>query len=578
MDRNLLLTLEKPGRYVGGELNSVVKTGDMTRFALCFPDVYEIGMSHLGLQILYFLLNARDDVACERAFMPWFDMRELLMREKQPLYALESGDGLAGFHFVGFTLQYEMAYTNVLAMLDLADIPLLSRDRGDGHPIVCAGGPCATNPQPMADFIDFFFIGDAEAGLNEIMDVWGEKKHTRSGFLRAIAHMPGVYVPAVYDEAPYTVKRAVAADLSFFPTTLITPLIEAVHDRAVLEPARGCMRGCRFCQAGYIYRPMRQRGVGDLLAQAAQILESTGHEEISLLALSVCDFTQFEALVDGLCALTDEKKVNISLPSTRLDALPVLEKIKSVRKSSLTVAPEAGSQRLRDAINKGLSEQEIIDGCYRAFTAGYDKIKLYFMSGLPGETDEDRDEILRLCDDIVSAYYRLPYEARTRPVGVSVSTACFVPKAHTPLQWAAQIPPECFADEQRELKARVKNKRVTYRYHDAKTAQIEGLLARGGRNTGAVIMKAYESGCIFDGWTEHFSYDKWTDACRHAGIDLHHEVHRRRDENEPLPWDFIDMGVTKAFLLREWQKSQAAQTTPNCRENCAGCGIEVCHA
>jgi len=589
-----LLKLTKPARYTGGEVNAVNKkiTPEMTRFALCFPDVYEIGMSHLGLQILYFLMNKRDDTYCERVFMPWLDMVDYLKETDQPLFALETGDELCKFDILGFTVQFEMSYTNILAMLDLAKIPLRAKDRDETHPLICAGGPCAVNPEPMADFVDFFYIGDAEAALDTILD--RHKLHKASGgtkeeFLTSILDIPGVYVPRFYDvsyngdgtlksftseNAPATVKRAIAPTLDYFPETLITPLTEAVHNRAVLELARGCMRGCRFCQAGFIYRPMRERGVGELLEQAEQLLKTTGHDEISLLSLSACDYSNFAQLVDRLIEFTEKKRVNISLPSTRLDAIETLAKVQAVRKSSLTVAPEAGSQRMRDIINKNLTEEEILEGCYRAFLSGFDKIKLYFMGGLPSETTEDMQAIVDLCDKVVDAYYRLTYEERRRPVSVSVSTACFVPKPFTPFQWAAQVLPADFISQQQLVKSWVRNKRVTYRYHDAKTAQVEGVLARGCRRVGKLIEAAYKNGAIFDSWSDQFNPQIWQAAFEETSLDPAFYTHRERPTDELLPWDFIDVGVTKNFLMREWEKSKKGETTPNCRDACAGCGIK----
>ena len=594
MNPSQLLKFTKPARYTGGEVNAVYKKipPEMTRFALCFPDVYEIGMSHLGLQILYFMMNRREDTYCERAFMPWLDMVDYMKETGQPLFALETGDGLGKFDIVGFTLQFEMSYTNILAMLDLAQIPLRSKDRDETHPLICAGGPCAVNPEPMADFVDFFYIGDAEAALDAILD--RHKQHKANGgtkeeFLINILDIPGVYVPRFYDvsynsdgtlssftseKAPATVKRAIAPVLDYFPDTLITPLTEAVHNRAVLELARGCMRGCRFCQAGFIYRPMRERGINELLQQAVQLLEATGHDEISLLSLSACDYSNFAELVDRLIELTEKKRVNISLPSTRLDAIETLAKVQAVRKSSLTVAPEAGSQRMRDIINKNLTEEEILEGCYRAFLSGFDKIKLYFMGGLPGETTEDMQAIVDLCDKVVDTYYRLTYEERRRPVSVSVSTACFVPKPFTPFQWAAQDLPVDFITKQQSIKSWVRNKRVTYRYHDAKVAQIEGVLARGDRRAGGLIEAAYKRGAIFDSWSDYFNPQIWMDAFEETGLDPAFYTHRERPTDEILPWDFIDIGVTKKFLISEWEKSQKCETTPNCRDACAGCGIK----
>ena len=588
-----VIKMVKPARYTGGEVNAVSKkiTPDMTRFAFCFPDIYEIGMSHLGLQILYFLLNKRDDTYCERVFMPWLDMVEHLRSTDQSLFVIETGDSLVDFDILGFTLQFEMSYTNILAMLELAGIPLYGSQRDDTFPIICAGGPCAVNPEPVADFFDFIYIGDGEASLDTVLDRYYENKKnggTKLDFLKNILDVPGIYVPMFYEVdynddgtvrtfsseiAPAKVSRALSPELSFYPEKMLAPLTEAVHDRTVLEIARGCMRGCRFCQAGYIYRPMRERSVTELVEQTKRLLASTGHDEISLLSLSACDYSNFELLVDKLLEVTQEQRVNISLPSTRLDAIDTLAKVQAVRKSSLTVAPEAGSQRMRDIINKNLTEEEILEGCYRAFLSGFDKIKLYFMAGLPGESASDLDAIVDLCNKIVDAYYRLTYEERRRPVSISVSTACFVPKPFTPFQWATQVRPEDFIAGQQAVKSSVRNKRVTYRYHDAKTAQVEGVLARGDRRLSKVIELAYKNGALFDGWSDQFNPELWRQAFEVAGIDPDFYTHRERAVDEIFPWDFVDIGVSKKFLVREWEKSQNAVTTPNCREMCTGCGV-----
>lgn len=587
-----LLTLTKPGRYTGGEVNAVLKaiTPSTTRFAFCFPDVYEMGMSNLGLQMLYFFINRREDTYCERVFMPWFDMIELLKKEDKPLFAIESGDELKKFDILGFTLQYEMSYTNILAMLDLAKIPLRSKDRDETFPIICAGGPCATNPEPMADFIDFFYIGDGEASLDLILDQYNKHKGNKQKFLESIASINGVYVPQFYDvtyndnntiknhtpnnsNAPGTVNRAFLPKLDFFPETFIIPLTETVQDRAVIEIARGCVHGCRFCQAGFIYRPMRERGVHELINTAEKLIDTTGYSEISLLSLSACDHSNFSELVDQLIELTTEKRVNISLPSTRLDASSLSTLAKTVRKTSLTVAPEAASQRMRNKINKNLTEEEILDGCYRAYITGFDKIKLYFMSGLPHEQEEDTLAIPTLCEKIVDTYYKLSYEERKRPVSVSVSTSCFVPKPFTPFQWAAQVNPSEFITTQKNIKSQIRNKRITYRYHDAKTAQIEGVLARGDRKIGKAIEAAYKQGAVFDGWSEHFYYSTWLNAFEEAGINLDF-YNREREADEILPWDFINMGVSKEFLRREWDKSINESISTNCRDGCVGCGLK----
>jgi len=575
-----LLTLDKPGRYTGGELNVVTKDihSEMIRFAFCFPDVYEVGMSHYGLQLLYFFINQRDDTYCERAFMPWFDMIDLLKETQVPLFTTESGDDLSEFDILGFTLQYEMSYTNVLAMLELSGIPLRSSARDDAHPIICAGGPCATNPEPMADFIDFFYIGDGEASIHGVLDAYKEHKRigsSKDDFLLSIAVMDGIYVPKFYKTeynsdntlsvfepivhgVPVQITRAFIPELTFFPEKMVMPIMETIHDRSVVEISRGCKRGCRFCQAGYIYGPVRERPLDALLDHAEKLLDSSGSEEISLLSLSACDYSAFNDLLDELVVLTERRNVNISLPSSRLDAifLDALKKTQKVRKSSLTVAPEAGSQKMRDVILKNLTEENILDGCYNAFSSGFDKIKLYFITGLPFENKTDQLAISDLCDKIVSKYYELSAEQRKRPPSVSVSCAMFVPKAHTPFQWAAQVDIEAFVQDQRDIKDVINKKRVSYRYHDAKTGFIEAILARGDRRLSDVIEKVYLSGAIFDGWSEHFAYDKWLTAFECCGIDPKFYANRERCENELLPWDFINMGVSKSALLNQWQKAK----------------------
>ena len=561
---DLLLQVTKPGRYIGNEIHMVKKDPkNKTRFAFCFPDVYEVGMSHLGLQILYFFLNRREDVYCERAFMPWTDMAELMKENNLPLYALETGDPLRNFSFVGFTLQHEMSFTNVLAMLDLAGLPLRSAERNEDMPIICAGGPCACNPEPMAEFIDFFYIGDGEATLDEIMDIYAECSGKQE-FLTKIASLSGIYVPAFYESAynedgtlkkfevintsaPKSVKRAHISSLdeTFFPDRLLVPLIECTHHRATLELFRGCKRGCKFCQAGSIHQPIRYRKPETLLAQAEALLDSTGHEEISLVSLSTSDYPYFDELLDGLLKITKERQVNISLPSLRVDAVSVaaMQKTQAVRKSSLTFAPEAGTQRLRDVIRKDITDEDIANGCRTAFEAGFDRVKLYFMTGLPTETLEDTEAIVELAHAVVEEYYQLAKDRRIRPVSVNISCSCFVPKPFTPFQRESQDKADVFMEKQRLIKSKIKKKQISYRYHDAKTAIVEGVLARGDRRVGEAIEAAYRNGAIFDSWSELFNFEAWEQAFADTGVSFDFYAHRQRPNDELLPWDFIDMGV-----------------------------------
>ena len=601
---DILLQIEKPARYLGNEYNAVYKdTASVdVRFAMCFPDVYEIGMSYLGIQIIYDMLNRRDDVYCERVYSPWMDL-DAVMRERQiPLFALESQDPIKDFDFLGITLQYEMCYTNVLQVLDLGQIPLKSKDRTLDHPFVMGGGPCVYNPEPLADFFDLFYIGEAETVFYDLMDCYKEWKKnggTREEFLIQAAQLPGIYVPSLYDVAynedgtiksfepkfdniPKQIKKQVVTDLAetYYPSKPVVPFIKVTQDRVVLEIMRGCIRGCRFCQAGNVYRPNRERDLEFLKKYAHDMLTNTGHEEISLSSLSSSDYSCLEDLTTYLIQEFGSKKnVNISLPSLRIDAfsLDVMSQVQDVKKSSLTFAPEAGSQRMRDVINKGLTEEVIFSGAMEAFNGGWNRVKLYFMLGLPGETYDDIEGIAKLSNDIASLYYTIPKDKRPNPrVDVVSSTSFFVPKPFTPFQWVAQNTTEEFKDKQRFLNHKMKDqlnrKSMRYNWHDFDLTALEGFLARGDRKVGEVILKAYEKGCLFDSWSEHFFYDRWVESMKDADIDPFFYTGRVREFDEILPWDFIDAGVTKEFLWREYEQSQKEVVTPNCREKCAACG------
>lgn len=602
LNDEILLKIEKPARYIGNEVNSVNKDVSKVdlRFAMCFPDVYEIGMSHLGIQILYDMFNQREDTWCERVYSPWPDLDKIMREEKIPLFALESQDAVKDFDFLGITLQYEMCYTNILQILDLSQIPLLSKDRSEDMPVVIGGGPCAYNPEPLADFFDLFYIGEGETVYYQLLDAYKENKKaggSREDFLEKAAGIPGIYVPAFYDVeyhedgtiacfkpncscAPEKVEKQVVLDVTdtYYPKAPVVPFIKATQDRVTLEIQRGCIRGCRFCQAGMLYRPTRERKLEYLKQAARDMLEHTGHEEISLSSLSSSDYSKLPELIHFLIEEFEEKGVNISLPSLRIDAfsLDVMSKVQDIKKSSLTFAPEAGTQRLRDVINKGLTEEDILEGAGSAFDGGWSRVKLYFMLGLPTETEEDMLGIAELAEKIAKRYYEIPKEKRHGKCQIVVSTSFFVPKPFTPFQWAPMFTKEQFLDKARFVKeairAQLNQKSIKYNWHEADVTVLEGILARGDRRVAPVIAKAYEKGSLFDSWSEYFKPQAWEEAFQETGVDPDFYIMRERPVTEILPWDFIDMGVTKNFLVREWNRAKEGEVTPNCKMQCSACG------
>lgn len=597
----ILMQVEKPARYIGNEINMVVKDPKDVdiRFAFCFPDSYEVGMSYVGLQILYFFMNRRDDVYCERVFAPWHDMEQKMRDNNIELFTLETGTSVRKFDFVGFTLQYEMTYTNIINMLNLGNIPIWSKDRTEDDPIIIAGGPCAYNPEPLADIIDIFYIGEGEVKYDEFFDLYKEIKKqggTKEDFYIKLLKMDGIYIPKFYDvdykengeikefkplhqDAPKKIKKVIVNNMDdvFYPDKQLVPLIDVVHDRVSLEVFRGCIRGCRFCQAGYVYRPVREKSADAILEKSKTLVETSGHEEVSLTSLSTADYSDFRNLAEGLLEQFKDEKVNIALPSLRIDAFSVdlMKKVQGVRKSSLTFAPEAGTQRLRDVINKGITEEEILRGSSLAFEGGWDRVKLYFMVGLPTETYEDVKGIAKLASDIVDKFYELPKGKRNRGVSVTVSSSCFVPKAFTPFQWSAQDTCEEFLKKQHLLKDSNQRKQVKVNYHEPTVSSIEGILARGDRKVAKLIVKAWENGAKFDGWTESFKYNAWLKALEQTGLSREFYANRERSYDEILPWDHISIGVSKRFFIEEMEKAKNEAITPNCRQDCSMCGAKV---
>lgn len=609
----ILLNIEKPARYIGNEVNMVVKDPESVdiRYAMCFPDVYDIGMSHLGIQIIYDLLNKRDDVYCERVYSPWVDLDKIMREKNIPLFALESQDSVKDFDFIGITLQYEMCYTNILQLLDLSQVTLLSKDRGEDEPIVMGGGPCSYNPEPVADFFDIFYMGEGETEFYHLLDLYKENKKnggTRKEFLEMAAEIPCMYVPAFYDvtynedctikemvpnnpHAKGGVRKDIVLDFDKveYPEKPLVPFIKVTQDRCVLEVQRGCIRECRFCQAGSVYKPLREKSLEKLKYLATTMLKATGQEEISLSSLSTSDYSHLKELIDFLIEECKSRHINISLPSLRIDAfsLDVMSKVQDVKKSSITFAPEAGTQRMRNVINKGLTEEDILNGCEQAFKGGWNKVKLYFMLGQPTETNDDVDGIMDLCEKIAELYYEtVPKEKRNGKCQITASTSFFVPKPFTPFQWAPMCTSKVFLDKARrvndKLKTLLNRKSIKYHWHESDISVLEGLLARGDRKLAKTILYVYEKGGIYDAWSEFHNEELWQEAIKETNIDVDFYVTRERKEDEIFPWDFIDTGVTKNFLLREWHNAHNETATPNCRMKCSGCGAAsfgggICH-
>ncbi len=596
---SILKSVQKPGRYIGGEYNSVIKDKNSVkcRFAFCFPDTYEIGMSNLGVRILYDIMNKDKDVYCERVYAPWTDMKEKMEQYGLPLSSIETGDPLSAFDMVAFSLQYELCYTTALAMIKLSGFPLYSRDRGEDTPIIIAGGPCVYNSEPIADFFDLINVGEGEEVLLEICHLYNRMKddgsYTRSAFLREASHIEGVYIPSLYevsynddgtikeyrpkfDDVPGKIRKRIVKDMDKapYPEKLVMPYIETVHDRIVLEVYRGCIRGCRFCQAGMVYRPVREKSPETLCKQARCLFDNTGYDEISLISLSISDYSELPKLTDELLSWTDEKRVSLSLPSLRIDSFSeeLMQKVSSVRTGGITFAPEAGTQRLRDVINKNVTEEDLMRSVGIAFRGGKSNIKLYFMNGLPTETMEDIKGISDLSERVVGEYFKLPKPERPKGIGVTISVSCFVPKPFTPFQWEKQDSFDMLIEKQNYLRSCIKDRRIRYTYHDAKISFLEAVFARGDRRLAPALALAAEEGFMFDAWDEYFDFDKWMSVFERCGIDLAFYTTRGFGIDEILPWDIIDIGVTKEFLKREREKAYEEKTTPSCAEHCSGCG------
>ena len=599
---DILCKVEKPSRYVGGELNQVIKNPkDVNiRFAFCFPDVYEVGMSHLGTRILYHTINERKNTYCERVFAPWPDMETLMRKSDIKLFTLETKTPLDQFDMLGFTLQYEMSYTNILNMLDMSGITIRASERGEDEPIIMAGGPCAYNPEPLYDIVDFFEIGEGEEMMDDVLEVYA--KHKANGkvnkkeFLREISHIGGIYVPSLYDvsynedgtireftqkyeDVPAKVKKRIVNnfDKVSFPDEMIVPYTDIVHDRVVLETARGCTNGCRFCQAGMIYRPVREKTTNTLIEQARKALKATGYDEVSLASLSICDYSNIQNLISSLVLEHEADKVGIALPSIRVDAFSVdlIKEIQKVRKTGLTFAPEAGSQRMRDIINKGLTEERILEAAKSAFESGWSTIKLYFILGLPYETTEDAAGIGELAEKMADVYFGIPKDVRNKGLKITVSTSILVPKPFTPFQWAPMARPEIVDERIKAVRGAIKSRSIVYNYHEQETSFMEAVFARGDRRTCDVLIKAFEKGAKFDGWSEYFNMEIWNEAMEECNLDSEFYVYREREYDEILPWDFIDIGVNRKYIERENEKAKKAELTKNCLEGCTGCGINV---